>query len=238
MPPKLRPELRNNTNNANDSSIQNMQNINNYFQTRSSSRATPPTPSMTLDERLEAMMKRLKFLEEREENRYKRDKESNLHIRGLQLNANDREQEVSNFLADKLKVEVGIDKVSTFKTAKGSQLVIVRVSSFEQKKLVIKSRTNLVDPHISITSNRTEKERETQENLNSIADDLRGEGKNVTVGYRTLIVDGIVEYPDKNERLTTRRSATRSPTRTPSNNKPSPTKKSNNSFSTPDQISQ
>ncbi|KAJ8678194.1 hypothetical protein QAD02_013981 [Eretmocerus hayati] len=107
----------------------------------------------------ELIMNRLNLLEEREENRSKREKKNNLVLRGLQLTTNDKKPEVSNFFTNELKVDVGIDDVSFFRTAKGSQLTIVKDSSFDEKRLVMQSRNNIADSQISITSDRTKKEK-------------------------------------------------------------------------------
>ncbi|KAJ8683170.1 hypothetical protein QAD02_018962 [Eretmocerus hayati] len=161
----------------------------------------------------ESILSRLDYLELREENRAKQDKRNNVVIRGIHLKTNDRKLEISNFFKDKLDIEVNVKDVSTIRTPKGSQLTIVKTSSFEEKKLVMQNREKLDDGPISITSDRTKKERETQANLNRMAEELKKEGKTVSVGFRKLIVDGVVEILDKNDRLVRARPSTLSPTR-------------------------
>lgn len=76
-------------------------------------------------------------------------------------------------------------------TRNKSKLAIVRLGSTGNKKDVMKSRKKLAGSQISISPDYTVKEQQHQRKLRLLADELRKGGKEVTVTYNKLFVDGV-----------------------------------------------
>ncbi|KAJ8686028.1 hypothetical protein QAD02_021821 [Eretmocerus hayati] len=138
------------------------------------------------------IVKRIEFLERREEVKLKQEKKNNIIIRGFHTQSQNISHEVESYLNVNLQLDINVTEANLIRVPRGKNLIVAKLSSIEEKIRVMQNRNKLRDPSVSIANNRTRKERETQSNLNQIAEKMKSEGKTVTVGYRKLIVDGNV----------------------------------------------
>lgn len=136
-------------------------------------------------------MKRIDELEKKEEASAKREKKNNIVIKGLQAEPNLLNETVTSLLKDKLGVEVRITKTFSIKTAKNGDLIIAKLSCFEDKRLVMANKNKLVGSEFYISSDRTKKERDIQREISKIADYESKNGNSVKIGFKKLTVNGI-----------------------------------------------
>lgn len=143
---------------------------------------------------VEAMKKRLEYLEFREESRSRNEKRNNLVLHNIELSTKDHKLEVKQFLNEKLGITVEISEVVLLKTANRKQLVVIKVPNDDDRRLILGKRNRLEDSDCYITHDRTKKEREVQKSIMQIAEEEKSRGNNVIVGYRKLTINGKTKY--------------------------------------------
>ncbi|KAJ8671451.1 hypothetical protein QAD02_002710 [Eretmocerus hayati] len=138
-----------------------------------------------------ALIRRVEYLEQREEAKMRQEKRNNIIIRGLQLETHNSQREVESFLNENLQLSIKVAEAVPIQVSRGKNLIVAKISSMEEKISIMQNKRRLQDSSIPIASDRTKKERDTQRQIHSIAEELKNEGKTVTVGYRKVIVDGV-----------------------------------------------
>lgn len=137
----------------------------------------------------ELLKDRVKSLELRDERREKELRANNFVIRGLQ--GVSEKHEVENFLATELEVVDEVAELRSFGREATMKTLVVSMATAEGKKNVMKIKAmKLRGTKISISHDRTPKEREIQQKLRELAAGYSEKGKQVRIGYKKVTVDG------------------------------------------------
>ena len=139
----------------------------------------------------DSITQRLEELEQREEMRVRQEKKKNIIIKGYPIKTNLPTDEIHNLLAERLGVQVVINRVTSIKTTNNQVLLVVELASLDDKYLVLNNKMKLKGSELFISSDRTKKERAIQREIAKLAEEEKNEGKNVKIGYRKLITDGV-----------------------------------------------
>lgn len=158
-----------------------------------------------------ALEKRVEYLEKCEETRLRQAGGSDVVIRGLSTSEGNATPEVVELFKDKLGVEVNVANSSVMKITKGRQIIVAKMNSFEDKRVVLSNKKKLIGSSLSISHDRTKKERQIQSQLTKIAEEERSKGKTVYVGYRKVTIDGVTSFWDDSLGLIPSRRSTSPP---------------------------
>lgn len=146
------------------------------------------------------MNDRIKSLEMSNEKSDRERRKKNIVISGVTFNETNCKGESSEFLKEKLNIDVCVKRAHSIKT-KNSSLTIISLESWEQKMEVMKKKKEL-ERGIYVEDDLTQKEREIQKWLRDIAKEERNKGKDARVGYMKLYIDGRCKrYNEKTEKL-------------------------------------
>ncbi|KAJ3621512.1 hypothetical protein MTP99_003635 [Tenebrio molitor] len=115
-------------------------------------------------------MKRMKMIEEKMEQREKKERKNNVIITGIGAISGNIERGVEEWLEREIGVKVNVKEA--FKTNK-DKMMLAKIESWEQKKYIMLS-----------------KKRETQKKLRELAREERDRGKRVKIGYRKIQING------------------------------------------------
>ena len=101
------------------------------------------------------------------------------------------EDKIKQIINEKLKIEsVSFERVHRLNTKNKPRPIIAKFSSFKQRSEVFQSRKNLQNTNIYINEDFTRRVRDIRRNLRPVMKTHKEAGRNVTMVYDHLIVDG------------------------------------------------
>lgn len=136
---------------------------------------------------------RIERLEKREEESCRLEKKNNITIRGLQLGSTNIKSEVSNFLRETVEVDVNVIDAKSIKLRKGDNLVIAKLSCFDDKLTVMRNKKKLTGSEIYVNNDYTKKERDIQNQILKQANAEKDKNNIVKIGYRKLTVNNVTK---------------------------------------------
>lgn len=134
-------------------------------------------------------MQRLSVVEGKLEGEEKKKKKNNIIIRGAQINSNNIEESVEEFLMKNLQIEAKINNAYKLNTETKMEMIVVQMESWEKKKEVMISKNKLKDTRIYIDNDMTKKEREIQKEIRNIAMEEKKKGNRAKIGYQSLVIN-------------------------------------------------
>ncbi|XP_068912395.1 uncharacterized protein [Tenebrio molitor] len=120
-------------------------------------------------------MKRMEMIEEKTEQREKKERKNNVIITGIGAISGNVERGVEEWLEREIGVKVNVKEA--FKINK-DKMMLAKIENWEQKK------------NIMLNDDLTKEERETQKKLRELAREERDRGKRVKIGYRKIQING------------------------------------------------
>ena len=150
-------------------------------------------------ERCEEEVRKIRWQKEKEE-RIRR--KNNIIITGINKGRNVSATEIEEFLKEKIGVEVEINAV-WWVYVNNEKSVGAEMKSWEDKMKVMENKSMLkeIEKKIFIENYTTNEERNVRRILVAKAKELRGQGKNVKVGYFRIEVDGKRYIYDEKKRV-------------------------------------
>lgn len=148
---------------------------------------------------LEERIKNLEWINEKKD---KGERRNRIVIRGVKWRKEKLEQEIVEFIRNKLKVNIGIKKAYMMGQREDRSITIAELDSWEQKRSVM-SRKKDLEKGIIIEDDLTKREREIQKNLREVARREREKGaKYIKIGYKKIkIEEKWYKWNEKEERL-------------------------------------
>lgn len=144
------------------------------------------TTETGLDEEMQEKIKKLEILEEARERKEKR---NNIIIKGWEAQKRDSlESEVTEMLKKELNAEVRVEEA--FWTKRGTNMITAKLENKDQKREIMTKKKNLKGKRIFIDNDLTWKERQVQKEIWKIAEEEKGKGAKVKIGYRKIEVNG------------------------------------------------
>lgn len=144
---------------------------------------------------------RLEELERKNEKKEREDRRNNIVIKGTIWRREGIEEEVSKFVKEKLKIEVGVKKAYRIRIRENRDIVIASLENWEQKREVMSRKKNL-GQGIWIEDDLTKEEREIQRRMRERAREEREKGNKVKVGYMKLYIgDHVFRWNEKRKKL-------------------------------------
>jgi hypothetical protein len=133
--------------------------------------------------------KRMKMIEEKMEQREKKERKNNVIITGIGAKSGNIERGMEEWLEREIGVKVNVKEA--FKINK-DKMMLAKIESWEQKKNILlnKSKLKKEDERMYIDDNLTKEERETQKKLRELAREERNRRKRVKIGYRKIQING------------------------------------------------
>jgi hypothetical protein len=137
-------------------------------------------------------MKRMEIIEEKMEQREKKERKNNVIITGIGAISVNIERGVEEWLEREIGVKVNVKEA--FKINK-DKIMLAKIESWEQKKNILLSKGKLKEKkgermYILVDDDLTKEERETQKKLRELARAERDRGKRVKIGYRKIQING------------------------------------------------
>jgi hypothetical protein len=133
----------------------------------------------------EELEKRIKGLEEERDRAERERRKRNVVIRGTDWGEEGNEGEVEEFLKEKLKIEVKVEKAKKIKVGEKDKIMIATLKTWEEKWKVMREKSKL-EKGVYIDDDLTRREREVQQRLRVIARARREKGEQVKIGYKKL----------------------------------------------------
>lgn len=140
------------------------------------------------------LTKRLDYLEMREEARLRFEKRDNIVIHNLEVSPNEPKNAARQFLKHNMDLDIDLKEATQMTTANRKKLVLCKLRSWEDKKLVMQSKDKLKNSSFYITHDRTKKQRVSQNMINEMGKEEESKGRQVKVGYLKLTVDGTTKF--------------------------------------------
>jgi hypothetical protein len=134
--------------------------------------------------------KRMKMIEEKMEQRGKKERKNNVIITGIGAKSGNIERGMEEWLEREIGVKVNVKEA--FKINK-DKMMLAKIESWEQKKNILLNKSKLKekeDERMYIDDDLTKEERETQKKLRELAIEERNRGKRVKIGYRKIQING------------------------------------------------
>jgi hypothetical protein len=134
--------------------------------------------------------KRMKMIEEKMEQREKKERKNNVIITGIGAKSGNIERGMEEWLGREIGVKVNVKEA--FKINK-DKMMLAKIESWEQKKNILLNKSKLKekeDERMYIDDDLTKEERETQKKLRELAREERNKGKRVKIGYRKIQING------------------------------------------------
>jgi hypothetical protein len=134
--------------------------------------------------------KRMKMIEEKMEQREKKERKNNVIITGIGAKSGNIERGMEEWLEREIGVKVNVKEA--FKINK-DKMMLAKIESWEQKKNILLNKSKLKekeDERMYIDDDLTKEERETQKKLRELAREERNRGKRVKIGYRKIQING------------------------------------------------
>ena len=144
------------------------------------------------DEDKKFILEKIESLEMLEESRKKGEIKNNVVIRGLKPSSGSHKDMILEYIQNSLGIEVRIVNVVCL-SIKNDNLFVVKLASPDDKKKIMLNKKSLEGSGISITHDRTFKERLIQRKINSLAAEETKNGNSVQVGFKKLTVNGITK---------------------------------------------
>lgn len=135
--------------------------------------------------------KRIERLEHKEEMNERRDRQKNITVSGVDFDVANPQTIIDEIFQEKLEINVTTTNVKTISTKGNRKIAIVRLSSLDDKKEVMRNKKKLAGTKISITPDYTKQESMERKKLLSHAANFKKEGKRVIVTHNKLIVDEV-----------------------------------------------
>jgi hypothetical protein len=135
-------------------------------------------------------MKRMEMIEEKMEQREKKERKNNVIITGIGAISGNVERGVEEWLEREIGVKVNVKEA--FKINK-DKMMLAKIENWEQKKNIMLSKSKLKEKkgeRMYIDDDLTKEERETQKKLRELAREERDRGKRVKIGYRKIQING------------------------------------------------
>jgi hypothetical protein len=135
-------------------------------------------------------MKRMEMIEEKMEQREKKERKNNVIITGIGAISGNVERGVEEWLEREIGVKVNVKEA--FKINK-DKMMLAKIENWEQKKNIMLSKSKLKEKKgekMNIDDDLTKEERETQKKLRELAREERDRGKRVKIGYRKIQING------------------------------------------------
>ncbi|KAJ3621257.1 hypothetical protein MTP99_003410 [Tenebrio molitor] len=135
-------------------------------------------------------MKRMEMIEEKMEQREKKERKNNVIITGIGAISGNVERGVEEWLEREIGVKVNVKEA--FKINK-DKMMLAKIENWEQKKNIMLSKSKLKEKkgeRMYIDGDLTKEERETQKKLRELAREERDRGKRVKIGYRKIQING------------------------------------------------
>jgi hypothetical protein len=124
-------------------------------------------------------MERMKMIDEKMEQREKREGKNNVIITGIRRIRGNIERRVEEWLEREIRVKVNLGVA--FKMNK-NKMILLQIESWEQKKNIMLNKSKLKErksERMYIDDNLTNEERKTQKKLREVAREKRDRGKMV-----------------------------------------------------------
>jgi hypothetical protein len=134
--------------------------------------------------------KRMKMIEEKMEQREKKERKNNVIITGIGAKSGNIERGMEEWLGREIGVKVNVKEA--FKINK-DKMMLAKIESWEQKKNILLNKSKLKekeDERMYIDDNLTKEEREIQKKLRELAREERNKRKRVKIGYRKIQING------------------------------------------------
>jgi hypothetical protein len=134
--------------------------------------------------------KRMKMIEEKMEQREKKERKNNVIITGIGAKSGNIERGMEEWLEREIGVKVNVKEA--FKINK-DKMMLAKIESWEQKKNILLNKSKLKekeDERMYIDDDLTKEEREIQKKLRELAREERNRGKRVKIGYRKIQING------------------------------------------------
>ncbi|KAH0812087.1 hypothetical protein GEV33_010708 [Tenebrio molitor] len=134
--------------------------------------------------------KRMKMIEEKMEQREKKERKNNVIITGIGAKSGNIERGMEEWLGREIGVKVNVKEA--FKINK-DKMMLAKIESWEQKKNILLNKSKLKekeDERMYIDDDLTKEEREIQKKLRELAREERNKGKRVKIGYRKIQING------------------------------------------------
>jgi hypothetical protein len=135
-------------------------------------------------------MKRMEMIEEKMEQREKKERKNNVIITGIGAISGNVERGVEEWLEREIGVKVNVKEA--FKINK-DRMMLAKIENWEQKKNIMLSKSKLKEKkgeRMYIDDDLTKEERETQKKLRELAREEKDRGKRVKIGYRKIHING------------------------------------------------
>jgi hypothetical protein len=134
-------------------------------------------------------MKRMEMIEEKMEQREKKERKNNVIITGIGAISGNVERGVEEWLEREIGVKVNVKEA--FKINK-DKMMLAKIENWEQKKNIMLSKSKLKEKkgeRMYIDDDLTKEERGTQKKLRELAREERDRGKRVKIGYRKIQIN-------------------------------------------------
>jgi hypothetical protein len=135
-------------------------------------------------------MERMKMIEEKMEQRKKKERKNNVITTGIGGIRGNVERGVKEELEREIGVKVNVKEA--FKINK-DKMMLAKIESWEQKKNIMLNKSRLKEikgERVYIDDHLTNKERKTQRKLKDVAREERDRGERVKIGYRKIQING------------------------------------------------
>jgi hypothetical protein len=135
-------------------------------------------------------MKRMNMIEEKMEQREKKERKNNVIITGVKGITGNIERGVEEWLEREIGVKVDVKKA--FKINK-DKMMLAKIENWERKKNIMLNKSKLKERkggRMYIDDDLTNEERKTQKKLREVAREERDRGKRVKIGYRKIQING------------------------------------------------
>ncbi|KAH0812101.1 hypothetical protein GEV33_010690 [Tenebrio molitor] len=134
-------------------------------------------------------MKRMEMIEEKMEQREKKERKNNVIITGIGAISGNVERGVEEWLEREIGVKVNVKEA--YKINK-DKMMLAKIENWEQKKNIMLSKSKLKEKkgeRMYIDDDLTKEERGTQKKLRELAREERDRGKRVKIGYRKIQIN-------------------------------------------------
>lgn len=116
---------------------------------------------------------------------YKEQKKNNIIIKNSQINGDNIQDKVKNFISEKLNIETSLS--DAYEIKKG--VILAKIENWTQKRLIMEKKMLLKGTNTYIDNDLTAQEMNIQKQLRDIAKEKRAKGNSVKVGYKKIIIN-------------------------------------------------
>lgn len=140
-----------------------------------------------MEKKVQNLENRIEELEKAEEKREKLKKRNNIIIKGANLENNN--EEIENFLLNKLGVEIKV--TNTYKVGRNEdrQHTVATINTWENKMNIMKNKNKLIGTKIYIDNDLTREDMRIQKEILKRAKEEKEKNSNIKIGYRKLKIE-------------------------------------------------